>query len=284
MDRQSFTLPHASGALKLSASSLSKSPPRLGEIGTVLALRGRCLFDGDCPQRRLRSTRMRLGEMPVGSGCLRSAESARWKFSPWSPLCLVPGRGRAPFELKGSSSTLFLFASFLKEKWGVDANLFCITARLGRESVLYLWTLPVLLRRWKCMLKKNNDGDMPLDVALRWHGLGSEVAEAFADASRRAQEVRFFFVVVGVAGCLCMHYCCWTAFARFRPAFFIGQYVGRCLQLYGRGERGQARPFILPLRVRREHRILLSSRQTFCRRSRVSASVESSRGERRGRV
>lgn len=40
------------------------------------------------------------------------------------------------------------------------------------------------------MLKKNNDGDLPVDVALRWHPVGSEVAEAFADASKRAKEVR----------------------------------------------------------------------------------------------
>ncbi|PHJ23278.1 transmembrane protein, partial [Cystoisospora suis] len=100
---------------------------------------------------------------------------------------------------------------------GNGSTVLHFAARFGCIEALSIVSFEVAPTTWwKCMLKKNNDGDLPVDVALRWHPIGGEVAEAFADASKRAKEVEAYRLYLNKRKC---------GFGAFAKAIFFALFA-----------------------------------------------------------
>ncbi|ESS28350.1 putative transmembrane protein [Toxoplasma gondii VEG] len=113
------------------------------------------------------------GRHGSGTGACEAGEGTETMFEllthPW-----MFSRGYSVLADLGNGSTVLHFA-----------------ARFGCTDVLQVVACEVAPTTWwRCMIHRNHAGHTPLDVAILWHGVESEVTRVFAHAFERAKEVQ----------------------------------------------------------------------------------------------
>ncbi|CBZ55636.1 hypothetical protein NCLIV_060610 [Neospora caninum Liverpool] len=74
---------------------------------------------------------------------------------------------------------------------GNGSTVLHFAARFGRTEVLQVVSSEVAPTTWwRCLIHRNDAGHTPLDVAILWHGVESDVVEVFAQAFNCAKEVQ----------------------------------------------------------------------------------------------
>ncbi|KEP60126.1 UNVERIFIED_CONTAM: hypothetical protein HHA_307860 [Hammondia hammondi] len=115
------------------------------------------------------------GHHGSGAGACEAGEGTETMFEllthPW-----MFSRGYSVLADLGNGSTVLHFA-----------------ARFGCTDVLQVVACEVAPTTWwRCLIHRNHTGHTPLDVAIMWHGVESEVVQVFAHAFERAKEVQSY--------------------------------------------------------------------------------------------